>query len=181
MVATKLLTVEEFERMSTEGFYELIEGELVEMTPAGGRASTVGATFVYYLNRHVLPRRLGRVYNADCGFVLFPDRALVRAPDAAFVQAERLPPEAEQEGFLRLAPDLAVEVLSPSDRLGDALAKVAQYLEAGVRLVWLVDPRARTVAIFTPTQPPHVLRDGDVLDGGAVLPQFSVPVTELFV
>ncbi len=79
-----------------------------------------------------------------------------------------------------MAPDLAAEVLSPSDRMADALAKVAMYLDAGVRLVWLVDPVSQTVTIFRPDETPTKLEASDSLDGGDVLPGFSVPITELF-
>ena len=79
-----------------------------------------------------------------------------------------------------LAPDLAVEVLSPSDRIADALAKIAMYLDAGVRLVWLVDPADQTVTIFRPETTPSKLAADDTLDGGDVLPDFRVPVVEIF-
>ena len=129
---------------------------------------------------HVVPRKLGRVYNADAGFVLFDNPQLVRVPDAAFVRADRLPPEAERDKFLRLAPDLVVEVISPSDSMPEVTAKVMMWLDAGVRLVWLVDPRARTVAVYGLDRVPRILRVGDELDGGEVLPEFRVAVAELF-
>jgi Uma2 family endonuclease len=84
------------------------------------------------------------------------------------------------DSFVPLAPDLAVEVLSPSDRMADALAKIAMYLDAGVRLVWLVDPASQTVTIFRPDAIPARLGAGEILDGGNVLPGFTVPVTEIF-
>ena len=181
MATTRLTTVEELERDGTpEGRYELIDGELVEMSPAGGDSSTVGATVLAYLDNHVRPRRLGKVYNADGGFVLFPGRNLVRAADVAFVRADRLPPPPERRGFPRLAPDLVVEVISPTDRLSDVLATVAMWLEAGVRLLWLVDPDRRTVAVHEPGRGPRVLGEGEELDGGEVLPDFRVAVAELF-
>jgi Uma2 family endonuclease len=79
-----------------------------------------------------------------------------------------------------LAPDLAVEVLSPTDRMGDALAKISMYLQAGVQIVWLVDPSSQTVTVFQPDAAPATLRTGDTLDGGSVLPGFSLPVAEMF-
>ncbi len=82
--------------------------------------------------------------------------------------------------FVPLAPDLAVEVLSLSDRMADALAKIAMYLDAGVRLVWLVDPASQTVTIFRPDAVPMKLGAGETLDGGDVLPDFTVPVAEIF-
>lgn len=180
MIATKQRTVEEFEAMPLEGRWELIDGELVEMSPAAEGSSNISATMVGILWQHVRAHRLGRVYSAEGGFVLFPDRVTVRAPDAAFVRADRVPHGEARKHFARLAPDLAVEVLSPSDRMADALSKIAMYLEAGVRLVWLVDPEGLTITVFRPDRAPHSLSERDTLDGGDVLPGFSVQVAEIF-
>jgi len=180
MTTTKPWTVEELERNPPEGRWELVDGELVEMAPSGGEASMIGSTVGFFLNAHVRPRKLGRVYAADGGFVLIPGRELLRAPDAAFVRAERLPAGRPSAGFERLAPDLAVEVVSPGDQPAEVAAKVADYLAAGVRLVWVLQPRPRTVTVHTPRQAPRVLAAGDELDGGDVLPEFQVAVAELF-
>lgn len=180
MATTRLWTVEELERASLDGRHELIDGALVEMTPSGDRASTTAMRLGSRLNLHVEARDLGRVYGADGGFVLFPDRQLVRVPDVAFVRSERLPSEATRDGFPRLAPDLVVEVVSPGDSAAEVLDKVEMYLKAGVRLVWVVDPRARTVAVHTPDRSVRLLTVGDELDGGVVLPDFRVAVAEVF-
>jgi len=181
MVTTKRTTVEELERDGgPDGLWELIDGELFEVTPAGGEASSVGAMIGYFLTSHVRANRLGQVYGADGGFVPFPDRETLCAPAVAFVRTERVPPPPEHDRFLRLAPDLAVEVVSPYDRPGEVAAKAAMWLDAGVRLLWVVDPRARTVAVHVPNQAARVLGMGDDLDGGDVLPDFRVPVAELF-
>lgn len=180
MVATRSISIEEFETAALEGRWELIDGELVEMTPSADESSSIGATIIFLLGSFVRPRGLGRLYSADGGFVLFPDRPTVRVPDAAFVRADRMPQGKARQSFPRLAPDLAVEVLSPSDRMADALAKIAMYLDAGVRLVWLVDPSSQTVTIFRPDAPPTKLGAGDTLDGGDVLPDFTVAVAEIF-
>ena len=178
MVATKPVTIAEFAAMPLEGVWELVEGEMIELSPNAGRSGWIGGQFVAYLTEYVRPRRLGWVFPADTGFVLFDDRATVRSPDAAFVRRDRLPELTNT--FVPVAPDLAVEVLSPTDRMADALAKVAMYLDAGVRLVWLVDPRSRTLTVFRLDDPPTKLDVGDILDGGDVLPGFSVPVAEIF-
>lgn len=181
VVTTKLWTVEELERNGApEGRWELIDGELVEMSPSGERTSSAAVTIIVRLDPFVRSHGLGRVYGPDGGFVLFPGRRLVRVPDVAFVRTDRLPAEADRDRFSRLAPDLAVEVISPTDRMPDVLAKIAMYLEAGVRLVWLVDPRARTVAVHAPGQEVRFLDVGDDLDGGDVLPGFRVAVADLF-
>jgi len=180
VATTKLWTVEDLEREGPpEGRWELIDGELVELSPAGRTASRVATWIGHLLLAIVAPRRLGEVYSADAGFVLFPDRRIVRVPDVAFVRAERLV-ELDEDGFLRLAPDLAVDVRSPTDRRPDILAKIDMYREAGVRLVWLVEPRDQAVTAYAPGQAPRRLGIGDQLAAGDVVPGFSVPVAELF-
>lgn len=180
MVATQPLTVEAFETMPLEGRWELIDGELVEMSPSGEEASSIGLTIGAIVWSHVRAHRLGRVYGADGGFVLFPDRDTVRAPDVAFVRKDRVPHGEARKHFARLAPDLAVEVLSPTDRPSDVVAKVEMYQEAGVPLIWLVDPEVQSVTVIAAGETTRVLRSTETLDGGAVLPGFSVPVAELF-
>ena len=180
MVATHQITVAEFEAMPLEGLWELLDGELVAVSPSGDESSSTAMIIGHLLLNHVLPGRLGRVYGADGGFVLFTDRQTVLAPDVAFVAAERAPQGKARKHFPRLAPDLAVEVRSPSDRLGDVLAKVALYLQAGVRLVWVVDSERRTVTVFRPDAPAETRDDTMTIDGDDVLPGFAVPVAEMF-
>jgi Uma2 family endonuclease len=166
--------------MPLEGRWELIDGAPVEMTPAADEPSSVGATMTALLWSHVRARHLGRVYNAEGGFVLFPDRPTVRVPDVAFVRAERAPQSAARKSFPRLAPDLVVEILSPSDRASNIVAKVEMYKEAGVPLIWLVDPEQTTITVIANDRPTAVLRPGETLDGGDIVPGFSVPVAEIF-
>ena len=179
MVATRHITVEEFERMSLENNWELIDGELVEVSPAGNRSVWVAGEIFARLRQHARATGLGWAFADGAGFILFGDRATVRSPDAAFVRRDRLPELSDH--FVPLAPDLAVEVLSPSDRMADALSKVAMYLEAGVQLVWLVDPAASVVTVFRPDGSPKTLGQGEVLDGGDVLPGLTIPLAEIFI
>jgi Uma2 family endonuclease len=178
MVATRHVTVEQFAALPREGFWELVDGEPVEMTPTAGRSGWISNTIAHALTNHVQSTKLAWVFSAETGFVLFSDRQTIRSPDVALVLRERL--ESPPDSFVPMAPDLAVEVLSPTDRMADALGKVAMYLEAGVKLVWLVDPATRTVAVFRPDAAPTTLHAGDTLDGGEVLPEFTVPVAEIF-
>jgi Uma2 family endonuclease len=180
MVATKPITVEEFESMPLEGRWELIDGELVELSPSAEEPSNISANIVVLVGQHVRARRLGRVYTAEGGFVLFPDRATVRAPDVAFVRADRVPHGEARKHFSRLAPDLVVEVLSPSDRPSEVVAKIEMYQEAGVPLIWLVDPDQRTVTVIATGKMTEILKADDTLEGGDVLPGFRVPVAEIF-
>lgn len=176
----KGVTVAELEREGgPDGRWELIDGKLVEMNASSPRASKVGARFVTHLSNHVDGRGLGDVFGADAGFVVFSGREMIRVPDAAFVAAERLPP-ADEAGFYRLAPDIVVEVVSPSDRASDVLAKAMMWLDAGSRQVWVADPATKTVAVYTPDRNGRVLRENDSLDGGDVLPEFRLSLATLF-
>jgi Uma2 family endonuclease len=178
MVATRQVTVEEFAEMPLQGVWELVDGEPIELSPAAGRSGWISGNLFALLASHVRQSQLGWAFPPETGFILFDDRQTVRSPDAAVVLGDRL--AAPPDNFVPLAPDLAVEVLSPSDRMADALAKIAMYLDAGVQLVWLVDPASQSVTIFRPDAIPTRLGVGDTLDGGDVLPGFSVPVAEIF-
>lgn len=178
MVATKSITIAEFEAMPLEGRWELIDGELAEMTPVSFRSVWIAGEIFGRIRDHVRTNQPGWAVGDGAGFVLFDDRATVRSPDAAFIRRERLPRLTNH--FVPVAPDLAVEVLSPSDRMADALAKVAEYLQAGVELVWLGDPANRTITVFRPDDSITVLHSDNVLEGGDVLPGFFTPIAEIF-
>jgi Uma2 family endonuclease len=185
MVATRTHTVDDLERTPPPGDWsvndwELVDGELIVVTPTGGESDRLSAKVIYLVGVVVHPRRLGNIYGSDAGFKLFPDRETVLAPDVSFVRADRVPPLEEERRFLRLAPDFAVEVRSPSDNWAPLLTKSAMYLDAGVRLVWLIDPTHRTVTVLTPDASPVTLHEGETLDGGDVLPGFAAPVAEIF-
>jgi Uma2 family endonuclease len=169
-----------FDMPDNGGRTELVRGELREMSPGSPWSSEVGILIAAALIGHVRPRRLGSVFGDEAGFILARNPDTVRAPDVAFVRADRLPPPAQREFFLALAPDLVVEVLSPTDRAHDVHDKIHEYLEAGVRLVWLVDPRARRVTVCLPDRTTRTLGASDVLDGGDVLPGFQLTLADLF-
>lgn len=179
MVAPRT-TVAEFEARCGDERAELIDGEIVEIAPSSDGSSSIASTIAYLLGLYVRPIKLGCIYSADAGFVLFPDRETVRVPDVAFVRAERMPQGEARRHFARLAPDLAVEVLSPTDRLRDVRSKVAMSHEAGVPLVWLVDPDARTVTVLALGQETVTLTRSDTLDGGSVLPDLRIEIADIF-
>jgi Uma2 family endonuclease len=180
-VTTKLMTAEELAQLPVDGrHYELVRGAVVEVTPAGGRQGENAGQIAGHLWVFVQSHGLGRIYVAETGYVLARNPDIVRAPDVSFVRADRLPPEQEREGFLELAPDLVVEVVSPNDRMRDVADKVLEYLDAGVRLVWVVEPRRRTVTVWTPDRRARILTEPDELDGGDVLPGFRLPLVEIF-
>ncbi len=140
----------------------------------------VSATIAVLLGMHVRPRKLGRVYGVNAGFVLLPDHETVLAPDAAFVCAGREPQGKVRWHFARLAPGLVVEVCSPFDLAHDMQAKIAMYQEATVPLIWIVDPQVRTVTVLALGQEPVTLTVADTLDGGDVLPNLRIEVAEIF-
>lgn len=175
----KPLTVDDLAGRDLPERWELVNGELVEVAPSGGWSSWIGGRCYMLLLEHGERRGLGWAFPADTGFVLFSDRRTLRAPKAAFVRREQgLDPL--DPAYISVVPDLVVEVLSPSDRPSAALAKVAMYLEAGVRIVWLVDPDREAVTVFTADAGPVTLVSGAVLDGGEVLPELQAPVADLF-
>ena len=175
------LTIEEFERLPDDGYrHDLVRGWLTREPPAGGWHGEIGSEIGRLVANHVREHRLGRVFTAETGFVLTEDPPTVRGPDLAFVARGRLPPGPAPAGFLRLAPDLAVEIVSPSNTWTEMAAKVRDYLEAGVRLVWIVDPRSRTVTVHELGATPVITRPEAELTGGDVLPGFSTPVGGLF-
>lgn len=158
--------------------HELVEGVLLTMTPAGGWHGRTGARLLIRVGAFVENRDLGDVYTAETGFLLRRDPDTVRAPDVAFVRADRVA-EARVPGFPALAPDLVAEVVSPSDRAAEVTGKALAWLDASVSIVWVVDPENRTVTAYR-QDGVAVLRGGDVLDGGDVLPGFALPLEELW-
>src|SRR5438067_2218026 len=125
--------------------YELVDGELVERN-MGCESSWIGGRLHHFLSGHCDAKRLGIVFPADSGFQCFPnDPGKVRKPDVSFISIQRLPPDKIPGGHCSIAPDLAVEVVSPHDEYFEIEEKVIEYLEAGVRLVWVINPRTRTV------------------------------------
>ncbi len=161
--------------------YEVIDGKLTWMNAARMSHGDVGSTILTLLNVHVRPRRLGKVFDASTTYRLSPDNVLV--PDVSFCAVatlRRCPPGLDSFGVG--APDLAVEVISPSERKTRIRLKMAKYFAAGSRLVWHVCLRRPRVEVFTAPDAVTVLRldVGDVLDGGGVIPGFRLPLTEIF-
>lgn len=179
MATTKLMTAEDLECMEGDGWrHELIRGELIQMPPASHLHSLIAAWIVTLLNLHVRSHHLGHVTGADGGYVLSRNPDIVVAPDAAFVAADRLPEEIPT--YLELAPDLAVEVVSPSDRMYDVTDKVNLYLNAGTQLVWVVQPKLQSVTVHYPDCTTKTFTAAESLDGGDVLPGFQLSLAELF-
>ncbi len=159
--------------------YDLVRGELWRMAPAGFRHGAIAGAAAQFLRDFASKHDLGVVLGAETGFRLARDPDTVLAPDAAFVRRDRLPPPDQRAGFPDLAPDLVVEVVSPSDRADQVNEKVVSYLDAGVPLVWVVYPDTRTVAVHAPDGTVRLMREADELDGGDVLPGMRLPVADL--
>jgi Uma2 family endonuclease len=173
---TEIRTAEELLRNPHIGHCELIRGELRMMVPPGAEHGWIAARILVAIARHIEPRDLGTVYS-ETGFVLARDPDTVRAPDVAFLRRERA---RASRSYYEGAPDFAVEVLSPDDRPGYVRDKVAEWLEAGTRAVWVVDPGNRTVTVHEPHRKPAHLAEADTLRGGSVLPGFEMPVAAVF-
>jgi len=157
---------------------ELVRGVMVVREPAGYRHGRIAAIIAGRLLAHVAGTRAGHVLGAETGFHLASDPDTVRAADVAFVAAARSP-QPEPAGFAALAPDLVVEVLSPGDRPGETLAKVGDWLEAGTRLVWVVDPERRLARVYRADGSERLVAGDDALDGEDILPGFTCPLTDV--
>ena len=149
------------------------------MTPAGFEHGRIVSRINGRLESFVERNSLGVVTGAETGFQIGHDPDTVRAPDVGFVSADRVPSETTT-GFFQGAPDLAVEVLSPNDRASAVTAKVQDWLAAGCRAVWVVDPGTKSVAVYRSLDRIVVLSRSDSLTGNDVLPDFSLPVAEIF-
>jgi Uma2 family endonuclease len=157
---------------------ELVRGRLVVREPAGLRHGRVAMELARLLANYVGDRGMGRVYAAETGFTVARDPDTVRAPDVAFIRRDRLP-DPEPLGFPDLAPDLVVEVLSPGDRPGEILAKVADWLSAGTRLVWVVDPLREVARVYRQDGSETIVTAEAALDGEDVLPGFECPLATI--
>lgn len=178
---TRLMTAEELFEMPDDGnLYELVEGVLTQVSPASQTSSAVAGIILTLLNNHVRPKKLGLVTGADGGAKLRSNPDTVRAPDVAFVRADRLPQGRPARSFFDGAPDLAVEVFSPSDRRSVTLRTMQSYLDAGVRLAWFIDPFERSAQVYRPGQPARGLAEDGVLDGDDVLPGFRLPLEDIW-
>lgn len=179
-MSTTLMTAEELARLPDDGHrYDLIRGELICMAPAGGEHGEIASELGAELRDFVRAHKLGRTYGAETGFLLARNPDVVMGPDAAFIRADRVPPRSLRCGYVPVAPDLTVEIVSPWDRRRDVMRKVEAYLVAGVRLVWVIDPRRRVTA-YRAGGTTRVFTEQDDLDGEDVLPGFRLPVTEIF-
>lgn len=179
---TKFMTAEELWEMPDDGFhYELVRGELRQMPPAGFEHGDISANITAPLKIHVVEHNLGKVLVAETGFQLTEAPDSVRAPDVSFVQRERIEERGTVKGYWKGAPDLAIEVVSPHDRLYEVDEKVDDFLAAGSQAVCVVYPKRRTVTVHRPNREPQILTINDTLDLSDVVADFSFPVSKIFI
>ncbi|MFW6076055.1 MAG: Uma2 family endonuclease, partial [Chloroflexota bacterium] len=160
--------------------YELVRGELVCMAPSGSEHSEIGMLIGHFILTYVLGHQSGIVTGPDGGFLVRKDPDTVLVPDVAFVHRDRLTSELDRTRYLPLAPDLVVEIVSPSDRMADVTGKVQTYFEAGTRLIWIVLPQQQAVMVHYPDGTARTLKSADTLDGEDVLPGLEIPIAGIF-
>ena len=176
-----LMTAEELFDLPDDDYkYELVEGELIRMAPTGGEHGVLTIRIGRILDEYVEAHDLGVCSGAETGFILQRSPDIVRAPDAAFIAKARIPESGIPKTYWPFAPDLAVEVTSPSDRFSAVQAKIAEYFSAGTRLAWVIEPATRTVYVYRSAHDVQALGEDDELSGADVLPGFRYAVGRLF-
>ncbi len=173
-------TPEELLELPDNRHFELVNGKLVERHMSA-LAGFVGARVIHHLVDFVDSNPVGDVFDSEASYQCFPqEQGRVRKPDISFIRSGRLPPEQLAQGHVRIAPDLAVEILSPNDLVYEVDEKVKEYLQAGVHLVWVIDPEARTVTIHRANGTKDILIESQNLSGEDVIPGFHCRVQDLF-
>ena len=181
VVEKKQFTAEDLLRLSDAvRRYELLNGELVEMTPPGGEHGLIQARLPHRLLTLVEERGFDVLVGGEVGVVLARNPDRVRAPDVFLITRDRLPEGRMPSGYLEVVPDLIVEIISPGDSASDVHDKIQEWLAAGARLVWAVYPGSRSVVVHRGTGEARVYRDTDTLDGDSILSGFALPVAGIF-
>jgi len=179
--AQQLMTADQlFDLPGNGNRRELLKGELREMAPAGGEHGALAFRLSVRLGHFVEAHQLGVAFAAETGFILSRNPDTVRAPDIAFVSRDRIPPGGIPRKFVPGAPDLAVEVLSSSDTAIEVEEKVSDWLGAGSRLVWVVNPQSKTVTVYRPGPQVRIVHKDEVLTGEDVVPGFEIRVGDIF-
>lgn len=176
--AKSRVTIEELAKISAQQRCELVRGELVMLAPTGGIHGEVESVISGLLLAE--GDGLGKVYSGDVGIIVDMAARTVRGADNAFITNDQLPVRYSPEGYLLTIPALVVEVLSPNDRASEVQEKILEYLSAGARVVWVVDPANRTVTIYEPGLEARILTANDILIAPGVLPKLKKKVNVLF-
>ena len=179
MTAPALLTAEDLLRLQPpDKRTELVRGHMIVREPAGFQHGDVAMGMALAIGQFLKRKNLGRLLAAETGFKLFTNPDTVRAPDVAFVRHERIP-DPIPKGYAPFAPDLAVEVLSPDDRPGEVSEKIADWLAAGTRLVWIIDPEKRNGRVHRADGSVTVIAEDESFGGEEVLPGFTCTLREI--
>ncbi len=160
--------------------FELIEGELIEMSPTGFDHGKFEFLVALVLADYNKSHKWGTILTGETGFYTRGDDKTVRAADVAFISYEKIPAGESHPGYGKVAPELVVEVVSPSDRAGEIENKVQEWLDFGVLLVWVVYPQNRRVHVHSDGKQFTILNADDAITGGDVLPGFSAKVNQFF-
>ena len=176
-----LLTAEEFGNMPDDGRYtELVRGRIVEVPPPNFKHGKVSARITFFLMTDAMRGDLGEVITNDSGIVTQRDPDTVRGADVAYYSYVRLPKVVEPDLYPDVAPEIVIEVRSPSDRWPKILEKVQEYLDLGVLVVCVLDPEPQAARLYRPGQPELILGPDDELTFPECLPEFRVPVRRFF-
>jgi Uma2 family endonuclease len=178
-IISHLISAEELFQMPNPGRCELMRGELIMMSLAGSLHGKITARLGAHLYGFVEQNKLGIVFGAETGFHIRRDPDTVLAPDVSFVRAERIPDPLPQS-FFDGPPDLAVEVLSPNDRASEVQAKIHDWLDAGCRAVWVVDPQTKSITVYKSVHDIVVLDTSDTIADAQLLPGFLTTIAEIF-
>jgi Uma2 family endonuclease len=177
VIREQTTTVEQFWEEYAGKPFELINGKVVAMSPAGGTHGAVINRIQFQLRLYIEEHPIGELFGAETGFRFGDD---LRGTDAAFVSLERWQTVTEPDKYIPFAPDLAIEVVSPNDVATEVRAKVDLYLTHNTRLVWIIYPAQRQVIVHYPDHTARTFTEDKVLDGGDVMPGLQVPVGKLF-
>ncbi len=176
-----LLRAEEFARVAEViGPCELVNGEIIPMSPGGSRHSEITGRACFLLESHNRVRRLGRVLTGAAGFIVRRGPDTVRGADVAFISYRRLPKDTQITGFLEVPAELIIEVLSDDTSWSEMETKIGEYHTAGVDLVWMLDPRTLTLHVCSPGASPVLLREADIASADPQMPGFSCRVADFF-
>ncbi|HZZ71850.1 MAG TPA: Uma2 family endonuclease [Pirellulales bacterium] len=180
--AVGLLTAEEYFHLPDPGYpTELERGVVLMMSNPGARHGQICAEIAFALKLYLMQHNVGRVVTNDAGVITERAPDTVRGPDIAYYSYQRIPQEQSlPAGYPAVPPDLAFEVMSPSDRWKKVLAKVAEFLQAGVLAVCIVDPDERRVSVYSADAAPRIFAENDLFNLPPIFPDFAVPVKKLF-
>jgi len=185
-VTVSPIRLQDIEAMEARGIRrEIVDGQWVQMVGdgmAGELHGAIATNLIVALGTYVKTHQLGRVYPADTTYILSEDEQgvqLMRLPDVSFVAVSRVKTE-NRQSYYQLAPDLAIEIISPSERAVDIRAKLREYLRAGVRQVWQVYPETQEVIVHLPDGTVRTYEVGQVIPGADVLPDLELPVEDIF-